>query len=129
MSVTVKFSDPDKIITRLGLKPGGDTHKYFMDRAAARMKKYLPHRRNGSVDDALSQGRDYAKGQFVLKGPHQRYLYFGKVMAGNPKEPTDKDLVYTKSPHPLAGPFYDKRMMAAEGKELAKEITAYQRRK
>lgn len=129
MSIKVKFNDPDAVLDRLGLKPGGDAHKYFMTRAAAYMRPYLPYRANGSVVDALLQGMDYRGARFVLKGPHQAYLYYGKVMAGKPKKATDKDLKYTKNPHALAGPFYDKRMMQDKGQQLAQEITDYMRKK
>ena len=125
MSTTVKFSDPDKIITRLGLKPGGDTHKYFMKRAADRMKDYLPFRDKGSVVDAQTQGIDFGKGQFVYNLPYARYLYLGKVVAGTPRRETDKDLVYTKQPHPKAGPYWDRRMMANEGRALGREVTKH----
>lgn len=129
MSIRVKFQDPDAVLNRLGMKPGGNTHKFFMRRAADRMKKYLPYRDKGSVKDALEQGMDTQNAQFILRGPHHAYLYFGKAMAGKPRKPTSKDLVYTKSPNAQAGPFYDKRMMQNEGKALAAEITEHQRRK
>lgn len=125
MSVTVKFSDPKRIIARLGIKPGGDAHQYFMDRAAARMKRYLPWRDKGSVYDAQQQGIDYTKGRFVYRLPYAAYLYYGKVMAGKPKEPIDKNLVYTKHPNALAGPKWDVRMMENEGDQLAEEVTEF----
>lgn len=37
---------------------------------------------------------------------------------GQPKYPTGRDLVYDTSVHPMAGPEWDKRMMAAEGDEF-----------
>lgn len=128
MSQNIKPVDVNKVVDRLGLKPGGKTHKYFMTRAAFFMTDFLPYRDKGSVVDALRQGIDYANGQFRLKGPHQKYLFYGKAMAGKPKRPIDKDLVYTKSPHPKAGPHYEKAMMQEYGEQLGQEVTDFARR-
>ena len=126
MSASVKFDSAEKIIVRLGLRPGGDIHKYFMLRAAARMQPYLPARSEiGSVINAQKQGIDLEKGKIIYRLPYAKYLFYGKVMAGTPRKATSKDLVYTKSPHPKAGPFWNKRMMENEESDLAKEVTAY----
>ena len=146
MSHKVTFSDPNKVISRLGLKPGQNAHKFFMRRGADRMAKYVPYRQNGSIEDALLQGIDYQRARYVLRGPHQRYQYYGKLMVdpktgkgafhdpisgrfwsrpGVAKVLTSKNLQYTKTPHPKAGPRYDVRMMEAEGDQLAAEVSAF----
>lgn len=127
MAVTVKL-DAGKVGNRLGLRPGGKTHRFFMDRTAMYMRDYLPRRRNGSVVDALMQGKDYNGGRFVIRGPHIKYLFYGKAMAGNPKKPTEKDLVYTKSPHPKAGPFWDRQVQQNDIKKIGREVTDFCRR-
>lgn len=47
--------------------------------------------------------RSHTEGNMVIyPGPYARYLYYGKVMKGpryGPKYATDKNLVYTDSPH------------------------------
>lgn len=129
MSVKVQFSAPDKILSRLGMRPGGDNHRFFMRRAADRMKRYLPYRDKGRMVDKQTQGIRYDLGEFHYAGPEAAYLYFGKAMAGKPKKPIDKNLVYTKSPNANAGPFWDRAMMQNEGKALADETTEYMRRK
>lgn len=125
--VTVTI-DASKVKDRLGLLPGGKVHKYFMDRTQLRLINYAPYRDKGSVVDAIEQGKDYDNARWVIEGPHIKYLYYGKVMAGNPRVPTSKDLVYTKSPHPQAGPFWDRQVMQNDIKQIAREVTDFMRR-
>ena len=50
--------------------------------------------------------RTYVDGaNIIYQGPYARYLYYRKVMVGpkyGPKEPTDKDLVFSTSVHSQA---------------------------
>ena len=57
--------------------------------------------RTGSLDQ-----RTVVEGASIIyPGPYARYLYYGKVMVGpkyGPKEPTDKDLVFSTAVHSQA---------------------------
>ena len=84
-------------------------------------------------------------GQIVVQAPQAKYLYYGKVMvnAKTGKGPgyipnigyryrkgtklcaTTRALKYTTTKHPLAGPFWDRRMWAAEGEAAKAELEAY----
>ena len=122
MSYTIKVVVAGNVVKRLGLLPGGKVHNYFMDRATLHMLPFLPKRDFGSVAARLQDGKEHNNARWVMKGPHTRYLYMGKVMAGNPKKATDKDLVYTKTVNAQAGPFWDRRMMQSKGKQLTREV-------
>lgn len=125
-SLVVKV-DAKKTAKRLGLLPGGKTHRFFMDRAEFYMKQYLPARKNLSVVDAMIQGKEYNNARWVIRGLYMKYLFYGKAMAGKPKKPTGKHLVYTKSPHPKAGPFWDRQVQQNDIKKIGKEVTAFAR--
>jgi hypothetical protein len=68
--------------------------------------------------------------EIEVLGPYARYQYYGKVMEGPaPRIVTDRDLQYDTSKHPLAGPFWDRRLMAAEGDAIASDVEEYVGRK
>ena len=134
-SIVVKL-DPKKVAANVGLLPGGKVHKYFMDRTAAYMEKYLPYRKDGSMVDKMMQGKNYEKSHFHFSGPHSSFLYEGKVMVGDvtgsawakegeTKHATSKNLNYTKSPHPKAGPHWGRQVQQNDVKAIAKEVEAY----
>lgn len=120
IATTVKFANPDKILSNLGLNPGGDVHKFFMIRARERMKPYMPYREFGSFEDTIDQNTDFENARFIIDLEYARKLYNGIAPSGNP-------INYTKRPHPKAGPYFDRMMMAAEGEALVREVQAYQR--
>ena len=66
---------------------------------------------------------DINKPEIVTDTPYARYLYYGKVMVGKaPKRLTNIDLKYTKTKNPLAGPFWDRALSAAEGQAMAQDL-------
>ena len=67
-----------------------------------------------------------SKPEIVLDVPYAKYLYYGKAMEGRaPKRVTDRDLVYTKTKNPQAGPFWDRSLAAAEGDAMAEDVQRY----
>ena len=77
-------------------------------------------------EKALKQGGAAAeKGIVTVKGPQMKYLFYGKVMAGKPKRAIDKDLIYTKTYHPLAGPHWDTRLKQDKMEVLENELFSY----
>ena len=66
----------------------------------------------------------------VVPEPTARYLYYGKAMEGPPpKTVTDRDLVYTKTKNPLAGPYWDRALKAAELPAMQADLQRYVNRK
>ena len=89
--------------------------QHLVKNVARRITKYVPKRTYSSIENAIAQGQEPANGRIVIRGPHIKYLYFGKVMAGRkPKHVTNKDIRYTTTFNRLAGPFWLERLMAAE---------------
>ena len=117
-SIVVKL-DPKKVAANVGLLPGGRIHRVFMDTVAKRMEGYLPFRNYGSMPDKMMQGKNYEKSHFHFSGPHSSFLYDGVVKRGpNAGAP----LNYTKSPHPQAGPHWDRQVQQNEIEVIAKTV-------
>lgn len=125
--IKVDMKPVNTILTRLGVNKTGDVQMQATRIVNRRITRYMPFRTG-----VLATKSKYIKSPTEIEviGPYARYQYYGKVMVGRPpKIATNKPLVYSKHKHPLAGPFWDKRMMAAEGKQIAREIQAYVNRK
>ena len=83
--------------------------------------------------------------KIIYPGPYARFLYYGKVMVnaktgkgpafipgvgyryrkGTVLRATDRDLNYDTTKNQQAGPFWDRRMMAAEKDQIAHDLQAY----
>lgn len=125
--VIVDMRPVNTIITRLGLDRDGDVQLFLTNNINKRITRYMPYRTG-----VLATKSKYIKSptEIEVLGPYARYQYYGKVMEGPaPKSVTERDLVYTKTEHPLAGPFWDRELVAAEGKQITGEIQRYVDRK
>lgn len=118
LQIDVKLPELSTLVKDLGLAPGGSVQQHLVGNVARRMIKYVPKRTFSSVEHAIAQGQEPHNGRIVIRGPHIKYLYFGKVMAGNPRKATAKDLKYTTVYNRLAGPFWAERLMAAEKDQI-----------
>lgn len=124
MHVWVKLDIPgmDELIRRKGLDPSGRVQMYHTQNVLRRIQKYMPYR-TGMLIKLTAAQTDISKPEIVTIAPQAAYLYYGKVMVGKaPKTVTDKDLVYTKNKNPLAGPFWDRTLVANEGPALVQDL-------
>lgn len=121
--VTVKMKPVNAIVTRLGVGKRGDVQRFVTHEVNRRIGRYMPHL-TGALETKLK--RVTGDAEITVFGPYARYQYYGKVMVGRPpKTLTHRDLRYTKTFNPLAGPLWDKRMMADEGGQIAADIQKY----
>lgn len=121
--VRVNMKPVNTILSRLGVDRNGDVQRFVTNTVNRRITRYMPYR-----SSALSTKLKYIKSptEIEVAGPYARYQYYGKVMTGPaPRAVTDRDLSYDKTKHPLAGPLWDRRMMQAEGKQIAAEVQSY----
>lgn len=126
-TVKVNMKPVNTILARLGVNKTGDVQMFVTNTVNRRITRYMPYR-----SSALSTKLKFIKSptEIEVLGPYARYQYYGKVMVGSaPKAVTDQDLWYDKTKNPLAGPFWDRRMMEAEGKQISAEIQRYVDRK
>ncbi|MTQ98586.1 hypothetical protein GMD88_17470 [Pseudoflavonifractor sp. BIOML-A6] len=133
MSATGKVRLDMKPIRRLlkekGLAVTGDVQRFHTANVLRRIIKYMPYRTGATIK--LTQAQTViSKPEIVTDVPYGKYLYYGKVMVGAPpKRATDRDLRYTKTKNPLAGPFWDRALTAAEGAAMVGDLQRYIRMK
>ena len=51
------------------------------------------------------------------------------MVGSPPKQVADRDLKYTKTKNPQAGPFWDRALVAAEGTAMRNDLQRYVNRK
>ena len=121
--VRVKMKPVNTILTRMGVKPDGDVQMFVTNTVNRRITRYMPFR-SGALSTKLKHIKSAT--EIEVLGPYARYQYYGKVMEGPaPKVVTDRDLKYDKTKNPLAGPFWDRRLIANEGAQIAGEVRRY----
>lgn len=127
--ITVDMAPVNQILKAKGLTAGGDVQRFHTQNVLRRIQKYMPYRTGATIKTMIAQ-TDISKPEIVLHVPHGRYIYHGKVMVGNaPKVVTDKPLHYTKTKNPLAGPYWDRALKAAEMPAMQADLQRYVNRK
>lgn len=110
------------ILARLGIDKNGRVQRFLTETVNRRITRYMPFR-TGVLATKLKFVSSPT--EITVNGPYARYQYYGKVMVGKPpKQVTDTDLTYDKAKHPNAGPFWDRRLMAAEKDVILREVGA-----
>lgn len=127
--VTVKMKPVQQILKAKGLTPDGDVQRFHTENVLHRIVKYMPYRTGATI--GITQAQTNVNEPFIITDVrYAKYLYYGKVMVGHaPKVPIDKDLEYTKTKNPHAGPFWDRALVANEGSALQSDLQAYVNRK
>lgn len=142
MRIKVEMKPVNTILARLGVDKNGDVQMQLTRIVNQRITRYMPYRTG-----ALATKLKYIKSptEIEVLGPYARMQYFGKVMVnaatgkgpmnipgvglryreGTVLKATDRDLQYDTTKNPRAGPYWDRRMMAAEGDQIAAELQAY----
>lgn len=127
--VTVNMRPIRQILKAKGLTLGGDVQQFHTQNVLRRIVKYMPYRTGATIKLTVAQS-PVSKPEIVTDVPYAKYLYYGKAMRGRaPKVVTDRDLHYTRTKNPQAGPFWDRRLVAAEGKALQADLQRYVNRK
>ena len=127
-----KLKPTSVIKARLGLTPNGKVQRKFQNSCYRHMEKYVPKREGG-----LRREVDLSDPTMIIyEQKYAHYMYVGKkyVMdngksafyspsygywSKKPKHLTNEDLVYHT---PGTGPYWDKRMVSAEMKQVVKEV-------
>lgn len=123
--ITLNMKPVRRILAYKGLTAGGDVQRFYTANVLRRIVRYMPYRTGATIKLTVAQ-TDIGRPQIVTNVPYCKYLYYGKAMEGGPpKRVTDRDLNYTKTKNPRAGPFWDRAMMAAEGAALAADLQRY----
>lgn len=140
--IKVEMKPVNTILARLGVDKTGDVQMQLTRIVNQRITRYMPYRAG-----VLSTDSKYIKSptEIEVAADYAHYQYIGKVMVnaatgkgpmnipgvglryreGTVLKATDRDLQYDTTKNPRAGPYWDRRMMAAEGDQIAAELQAY----
>ena len=142
--VKVKMVPVNRVITRIGANRDGAVQRFVTQTVNRRITRFMPYRTGW-----LSGKAKYIRSstEIAVQAPYARYQYYGKKMVpvsgggpfylegvgwrfrrGTVLRTTDIPLDQSggNGPNnPFPGPFWDRRMMAAEGEQIAEEVQAY----
>lgn len=143
MKTTVKLEPTRKILRNLGLDQRGAVQKFWTSTVLRRIQKYMPYRTGETIKLTVAQ-TDINKPEIVTDTPYARMLYYGKVMVdpktgkagfltengwmsrkGVKKVPSGRNIEYTKTKNQQAGPYWDRRLKAAEMQSMEQELQSY----
>jgi hypothetical protein len=140
--IKVEMKPVNAILARLGVNKTGDVQQFVTNTINRRITRYMPFR-TGVLSTKLKFVK--APAEIEVLGPYARVTYYGKVMVdsetgkgpanipgvgyrfrnGAVLKATEREMQYTKTFHPNAGPFWDRALMAAEGRQISMEIQSY----
>ena len=141
MKVYFVVPEVSEVVKKLGIDKTGAAQRFHTSNVLRRMMKYMPME-TGMLTKATVIQSDT---MIVTDTPYAQYVYYGNRMVnaatgkgprwipgvgwrwprGAKLVPTSDPLHYTTTFHPLAGPFWDKRLAQAEGQVIAEELEAY----
>lgn len=143
MRTTVRINPASRVLSDHGLDRGGDVQKFWTVTVMRRMQRRMPYR-SGLMIKRMIAATDLSKPLIVIPGPEVRMLYHGKVMVdpktgaagfltadgwksrkGVKKSISNRDIEYTTTKNPEAGPYWDRRTKAADMPVMARELQAY----
>lgn len=106
------LANKDKIKKQLGIEPNGKVQAYFTERCYTYMDKYVP-KDTGTLREDVT----ITNGSITYEQEYASYQYYGERKDGSHKVSN-----YTT---PGTGPYWDERMVSAEGNEVVKEVQNY----
>lgn len=143
----LEMNSVDRILKDKGMDPAGDAQRFHTANVLRRIKRYMPFKTGMTYKVTVAQ-TDISKPEIVTDVPYGQYLYHGKAMAdsrtgkagfmtpegwrtrkGSKKVATSRNLQYTRTKNPLAGPYWDRTLSANEGKAMAADLQRFINRK
>ena len=142
MEIKIEMDSVDAIIEKHGVGETGTVQKFLTNTICNRMTDYMPFQ-TGVLATKLKHVASPTT--IEVLGPYARYQYYGRRMVdsitgkgpakipnvgyrfrrGAKLDPTDQPLHYDTSKNANAGPFWDRRMMAAESGKIEAEVQAF----
>lgn len=142
MTVRIHIPSVDAVVKELGIDKNGRAQIFHTQNVYRHMLPYMPME-TGMFSTKLTAVTSTTT--ITSHGPYAQFLYYGNRMVnaktgkgpryipgvgyrwprGATLVPTSDPLNYTTTFHPLAGPFWDKRMMAADSDMIAQELKDY----
>ena len=123
--ISVKLNPISQIMRDHGVLPGGAVQQFHTQNVIRRIQKYMPFLSGTTIKLMIAQS-PMSEPLITIDEPQARYLYYGKAMEGKaPMTVTNRDLHYTLTKNPQAGPFWDRRLLAAEKENMRQELQNY----
>ena len=146
MNVYLELNSINKILKDRGLAANGSAQAFHTNNVMHRMVKYMPYLSGTTIKIMIAQ-TNIRNPYILIDVPYAKFLYYGKLMVdtqtkaagfltedgwrsrkGVNKVKSSRDITYTKTKHPLAGPYWDRRLWAAEGKAITGDLQDFLRR-
>ena len=125
LTIAVSMKELNQLLKDKGMDHAGDVQQFHTQNVLRRIKRYMPFL-TGATYKITAIQTNIRKPEIVTDVPYGEYLFYGKVMVGKaPKKVTEKNLVYTTTKNPRAGPRWDRTLSAAEGKAMAADLQRY----
>lgn len=147
MKVKVYLPTGKQLIRKKGLDASGHAQMFHTKNVLGRIKRYMPFDTGETYKITVAQ-TNIAKPEIVTDVPYGKYLFYGKVMIdpklgvagfmtpegwrsrkGSTKVLTGRDLQYTRTKNPQAGPHWDRTLSACEGRAMAADLQRYMNRR
>ncbi len=145
--IKVDMAPVSTVMERLGVTAQGDVQKFHTANVRRRIQKYMPYRSGATIKLMIVQSP--ADEPFIhVDAPYARMLYYGKVMVdprthaagfltidgwrsrkGVKKVVSGRNIEYDTTKNPKAGPFWDRKLVAAEGAAMQADLQAYVNRR
>ncbi len=142
VKVKVQLNSVSKIIRDKGLDSNGKVQLFHTENINRRIGRYMQHL-TGMMETKMK--RIASPTAIEVVGPQVVVMYYGVKMVnaktgkgpahipgvgyrfpkGSTLRPTNIPMHFTKIYNPKAGPFWDRRLVAAERKQIAAETTGY----
>lgn len=144
MKVKMYLPSAQKLVQSKGLGNDGAVQMFHTQNVLRRIKRYMPFLTGATYKITTAQ-TDIRKPEIVTDVPHAIYLYLGKAMVnaktgkgpafikgvgyryrkGTKLRRTGRNLVYTKTKNPDAGPYWDRTLVAREGAALTADLQRF----
>lgn len=145
--IKVDMKPVNAIMRRLGVTPGGDVQRFHTANVRRRIQKYMPYRTGATIK--LMIAASPTDDTFIrVPAPYARFLYHGVLMVdpdtgaagfmtkdgwrsrkGVKKVFSSRPINYTRTENPQAGPHWDRRLKAAEGHQMQRDLQNYVKRR
>ena len=141
--VTLEMKTVNQLVKDKGLDKAGDVQAFHTQNVLRRIKRFMPFVTGVTYKVTVIQ-TDIRRPEIVTDTPYAKYLFYGKVMIdpkinaagfmtpegwrsriGATKVRTDRNLKYTKTKNPKAGPRWDKALSASDGPVMTAELQRY----
>lgn len=118
INLKTKMTPTQKILLKRHLNNNGEAQRFFTNEIRRLSDPYVP-KDSGTLKNDVEVGVN----TLTYAQIYSRYQWAGKVMAGNPRRATSKNLRYNGAPK--RGKEWTLRMWADRGNEIVKSVATF----